>query len=214
MGVIELTDICDVEVDMNQAMKAEGSRGWLTRSRWNPYLVGTGIGLLSWAVFAVVNSPLGVTTSLSQWSCAVAQPVMGAEGVRANPYLAKHLPQWDYGTFFLIGLFCGALAGAWLSRDMKFEVVPPVWRERFGGSVAKRLLVAFVGGLIIMYGARMAGGCTSGNGLSGSLQLAVSGWTFFLTMFVTGLATAWLLFGRPRAKSASSVNNSRKECSR
>ena len=46
-----------------------------------------------------------------------------------------------------------------------------------------------------MYGARMAGGYTSGNGLSGSLQLALSGWTFFLTMFAAGIVTAWTLFG-------------------
>lgn len=169
--------------------------GFLTRSRWNPYLVGIGIGLLSWAVFAIVNAPLGVTTSLGQWSGLAAEPVMGVEGVRANPYWAKNLPKWDYGTFFLVGTFLGALVGAWLSRDFKIEVVPAVWRERFGGSPAKRLTVAFVGGILAMYGARMAGGCTSGNGLSGSMQLAVSGWTFFITMFITGLATAWLMFG-------------------
>ena len=196
---------------MNPRSKTADPRGWLTRARWNPYLVGAGIGLLSWAVFAMVNSPLGVTTSLSQWSCAVVQPVVGAERIRENPYWEKHLPQWDYGTFFLIGIFLGALVGAWLSRDLKIEVVPPVWRERFGRSPAKRLAVAFLGGLIIMFGARMAGGCTSGNGLSGSLQLAVSGWTFFLTMFVTGLATAWLMFGRPGSSSRPEVSSRQKE---
>ncbi len=196
---------------MSQTAKTACSGGFLTQRRWNPYLVGIGIGLLSWAVFGIVNNPLGVTTSLSQWAGVVAEPVMGAEGLRANPYWAKNLPQWDYGTFFLIGTFFGALVGAWLSHDLRIEVVPPVWRERFGGSPAKRLLVAFLGGLIAMYGARMAGGCTSGNGLSGSMQLAVSGWTFFITMFATGLATAWLMFGREGSSVQSSVADSRKE---
>jgi uncharacterized protein len=196
---------------MNQTAKTAYSGGFLTRSRWNPYLVGVGLGLLSWAVFGIVNNPLGVTTSLSQWAGAVAEPVMGAEGLRANPYWAKNLPQLDYGTFFLIGTFFGALVGAWLSRDLRIEVVPAVWRERFGSSPAKRLAVAFVGGVLAMYGARMAGGCTSGNGLSGSMQLAVSGWTFFITMFATGLATAWLMFGRRGSSVQSSVTESRKE---
>jgi len=62
-----------------------------------------------------------------------------------------------------------------------------------------------------MYGARMAGGCTSGNGLSGSLQLALSGWTFFLTMFASGLATAWLMFGRRGSSIRPDVTESRKE---
>lgn len=182
---------------MNQECLAqESGGGFLRRKRWNPYLVGIGIGLLSWAVFAVVDAPIGVTTALSQWSGLAAQPLVGAEAVRANPYWAKHLPKWDYGTFFLIGTFCGALVGAWLSRDLRIEVVPEVWRERFGVSASKRLAAAFLGGVVALYGARMAGGCTSGNGLSGSMQLALSGWTFFLTMFVTGLAAAWLMFGR------------------
>ena len=176
---------------MSPTVKTACCGGFLSRSRWNPYLVGIGIGLLSWAAFGIVNNPLGVTTSLSQWAAAVAEPVVGAEGLQANPYWAKHLPKWDYGTFFLIGTFFGALVGAWLSRDLRIEVVPAVWRERFGTSPAKRLAVAFVGGVLAMYGARMAGGCTSGNGLSGSMQLAISGWTFFVTMFVTG----WLLRG-------------------
>ncbi len=169
--------------------------GFITRSRWNPYVVGAGIGLLSWAVFAIVNAPLGVSTSVSQWSGLAAEPIMGADRFRANPYWAKHLPKWDYGTLFLIGTFLGALVGAWLSRDLRIEVVPKVWQDRFGSSPTKRLTVAFLGGVLAMYGARMAGGCTSGNGLSGSMQLAVSGWIFFLTMFATGLMTAWLMFG-------------------
>lgn len=170
--------------------------GLLRRARWNPYAVGVGIGLLSIAVFAIVNSPLGITTALSQVCGLVAEPVMGEDGLRANAYWSKNMPQWDYGTLFLIGTFLGALAGALLSRDVRVELVPPVWRARFGPSPGKRMLAAFVGGVIIMYGARMAGGCTSGNGLSGSLQLALSGWTFFVVMFISGLATAWLMFGR------------------
>ena len=172
---------------------------FLFQPRWNPYVVGVGIGLLSWVVFAVVNAPLGITTALSAWSGVVAEPVIGVEGLKANSYWAKNMPAWDYGTLFIVGTFFGALVGALLSRDFKVEVVPQVWKDRFGASPVKRLVVAFAGGILTMYGARMAGGCTSGNGLSGSLQLAVSGWTFFLTMFVSGVVTAFLLFGRRTA---------------
>ena len=49
-----------------------------------------------------------------------------------------------------------------------------------------------------MYGARLANGCTSGNGISGGLQLALSGWVFLTVMFPTGILTAFLLF-RPRS---------------
>ena len=93
----------------------------------------------------------------------------------------------------LVALF-GALVSALVSRTFRIETVPSVWRERFGGSVAKRMVAAFVGGALAMYGARMAGGCTSGNGISQGLQLAVVGWTFLAVMFVSGLATTFILF--------------------
>jgi uncharacterized protein len=181
------------------AAKSNPFTGFLTASRWNPYAVGVGIGLLSWVVFAVVNAPLGITTSLSAVSGAVAEPVIGAEGLKANPYWAKNMPALDYGTLFIVGTFLGALFGALLSKDFKVEVVPQIWKDRFGASPGKRLVVAFVGGILAMYGARMAGGCTSGNGLSGSLQLALSGWTFFLVMFAAGVVTAFAMFGRQSA---------------
>mgnify|MGYP005842551569 CR=1 FL=1 len=174
---------------------------WIVRARWSPYVVGIGIGVLSWAVFAIVNKPLGMSTSVSAASGACALPFIGSEGVSGNAYWAKHRPKWDYGMLFLVGTFGGALVSSLISRSFRVETVPQVWAERFGPSPGKRLIVAFVGGVIALYGARMAGGCTSGNGLSGSLQLALSGWVFFAVMFVSGIITAAILFGRPR-KSA------------
>ncbi len=55
-----------------------------------------------------------------------------------------------------------------------------------------RIAEAFLGGFFLMIGARIANGCTSGNGISGSLQLALSGWVFFLTIFASGVAAAML----------------------
>ncbi len=154
------------------------------------YLVGIGIGILSWVVFVVVNAPLGITTALSEASGAVAIPVIGAEAVASNPYWAKTIPAWDYGTLFLVGTFLGALMSSIANKTFRWETIPETWRERFGGAVGPRFLAAFAGGVIAMFGARLAGGCTSGHGISGSLQLAVSSWTFFVVMFISGVITA------------------------
>jgi uncharacterized protein len=169
----------------------------LKRVNWSPYLVGAGIGVLSWVVFVVVASPIGITTAISQIAGGVAGIAIGQDAVSQNPYWARHLMKLDYGTLFLVGTFIGALLSALASRSFSIETVPPVWREHFGPSVTRRMVVAFIGGALAMYGARMAGGCTSGNGISQGLQLAVVGWTFLVVMFTSGLATAWLLF-RPR----------------
>ena len=166
----------------------------LCAARWNPYLVGAGIGLLSVAVFYLADSPLGISTGLSQASGACAAAFVGWEKVGGNAYWTKHVPKWDYATLFLVGTFLGALAAALASKSFRVEAVPSVWKERFGPSVMKRMMGAVLGGVLVMYGARLAGGCTSGHGISGSLQLAVGSWTFFMVMFAAGTATAMVMF--------------------
>lgn len=182
------------------------------RARWNPYVVGAGIGVLSWVAFALVNQPLGISTALSAASSFCALPVLGSDGVAQNPYWAKTPFKWDGGMLFLVGTFLGGLLSVASSRTFRIETVPSVWRERFGNSVVRRFAAAFIGGILIMYGARMAGGCTSGHGISGSLQLAVSSWVFFLTLFASGLVTAFLMFrrGGPAATGCTSPAEDKK----
>ena len=163
---------------------------------WTPYLAGLGIGVLSWIVFVVVATPIGVTTAASQVAGGIASLVVGEPAVSANAYWAKHAFRLDYGTLFLAGIFLGAGASALASGTFRIEKVPAVWATRFGPSVSKRYLFAFLGGVAAMYGARLAGGCTSGNGISPGLQLAVVGWTCLAAMFASGLVTARLVFAR------------------
>lgn len=166
----------------------------LVHINWGPYLVGAGIGILSWIVFVVVNNPIGVTTALSQMSGGVASLAVGPDVVAANKYWAKNPFKLDYGTLFLAGTLLGGFASALAAGQWHIETVPAVWAERFGPSPAKRYVVAFAGGIIAMYGARLANGCTSGNGITGGLQLALSGWVFLVVMFATGIITAIILF--------------------
>jgi uncharacterized protein len=168
-----------------------------TRVNWGPYLAGIGIGVLSWIVFVVVNNPIGITTAISQVSGGVAALIVGADVVAANKYWAKNAFALDYGTLFLVGTLLGGLGSALAAGAWRIETVPRVWAERFGPSPARRYGVAFIGGIIAMYGARLANGCTSGNGISGSLQLALSGWVFLVVMFATGAITAFIMF-RPK----------------
>lgn len=163
---------------------------------WSPYLAGIGIGVLSWLVFIVVATPIGVTTAGSQVAGGVASLFVGQEAVEANPYWARNPFRLDYGTLFLVGIFLGALASSLASKRFRIETVPAVWKERFGPSVGKRYAIAFIGGIAAMYGARMAGGCTSGNGISQGLQLAIVGWTFLAAMFASGVPTALWVFRR------------------
>jgi len=100
----------------------------------------------------------------------------------------------------VLGVFLGAFLSATVSGDRTNQTVPELWRRRFGGGVAKRLAAAFLGGGLMMFGARLAQGCTSGHGISGALQLAVSSWVFVVVMFAVATAVALLIYGRAEAQ--------------
>jgi uncharacterized membrane protein YedE/YeeE len=123
---------------------------------------------------------------------------MGTDGVAQNSYWAKYPLKLDGGLLFLLGTFIGSALSVLASRTFYWEKVPATWSQQFGPSASKRLVASFLGGVVIMFGARMAGGCTSGHGISGSLQLALSSWIFFLTLFASGILAALILF-RKRA---------------
>ena len=168
--------------------------------RLTPYLVGVGLGVLSWIAFAVAHDPLGITTALSRVGQPVAALAIGADAAAQNSYWRPMPFSWDYGVLFLVGTLAGSFACALTLGRFRLEAAPRFWRNRFGSSVVKRLVAAFASGALLMYGARLAGGCTSGHGLSGGLQLAVSSWLFLIVMFASGITASFLIFGRRSAK--------------
>jgi uncharacterized protein len=49
--------------------------------------------------------------------------------------------------------------------------------------------------MILIIGARWAGGCTSGHGITGTLQFAVSSWMAVIAFFVGGIIAAYIIYG-------------------
>lgn len=178
----------------------------LKQPRWSPYTVGAGIGVLSWITFATMGKALGTSTTLVR-AAGAAERVLAPDHVDQTAYLTKYLGtvaepkpifEWQFALVLMLGL--GAFLAARLAGSRFRETVPDLWRQRFGDSKALRYSVAFVGGAILLFGARLAGGCTSGHGISGGLQLAVSSWVFIAAMLVSGVATAFTLYGKEGKK--------------
>jgi hypothetical protein len=170
---------------------------WLKARAWSPYVVGALIGILSWFTFATADKPLGVSTTFVRAAGLIEQTIVPAH-VEANAYFMNKGIKVDWQMMLVLGTLAGTFLSAWLSKDLRIERVPELWKARFGDSVALRYAMAFVGGVILVFGARLAGGCTSGHGISGSLQLALSGWTFFMAVFAAGVASAFTLYGKVR----------------
>jgi uncharacterized membrane protein YedE/YeeE len=157
--------------------------------------VGALIGVLSWFAFASVDKALGISTALAR-TAGMAASVVAPEHVAQNAYFTKFKPGIDWEWMLVLGVALGAFVSSRLSGDKPPVSPEPLWRQRFGDSRNKRLWGALLGGALLMFGARLAGGCTSGHGISGSLQLALSGWVFFAAVFASGLATAFVVFGK------------------
>ena len=104
--------------------------------------------------------------------------------------------QFDWQGAFVVGIFIGAWLASLMGRTFKLEAVPPMWAERFGGSFWKRAVVAFIGGFIALFGARIAGGCPSGNGLSGMMTLELRGLVAMGAFFGVGVIVANLIYRR------------------
>ena len=172
----------------------------LTQKCWSPYLVGAGIGVLSWFAFATADRQIGITTAF-EYTAALIEKAAAPQLAQSNPYFAEKAkenksPKIDWEWMLVVGVFLGAYLSSKLSGDRSPERVPPLWRWRFGDKPAVRYSGAFVGGFIMMLGARIAQGCTSGHAISGVLQLALSSWMFAPLIFAVGIATAFLIYGK------------------
>jgi hypothetical protein len=74
------------------------------------------------------------------------------------------------------------------------QAMSPVWRRAVGiDKLSRRAPMAFAGGFIMVLGARIADGCTTGHGISGMAQLAVGSTVAVAAMFVGAIATAMLM---------------------
>lgn len=172
----------------------------LFASRWSPYVAGALVGVLAvlsvLVTTAIINKPkyLGASTTFVRVVGFVEQAV-SAEHVAENAYFQKTKVKIDWQMMFVFGVFAGALISARLGKTSKFETVPPIWKQRFGDSPVIRAIGAFIGGVILIFGARLAGGCPSGHGMSGNMQLSVSGLIALVFFMVGGIVTARILYG-------------------
>jgi uncharacterized protein len=161
---------------------------------WSPYLVGAGIGVLSWLTFLLSGHPLGVSSAIAATAGMIEQKLRGPRAERIV-YYRENPPRIDWEWMLVVGLLVGAATSALASGGFEWSWVPPLWSDHFGPGGPPRLLTALTGGILVGFGARWGCGCTSGHGISGSLQLVLSSWIAALCFLVGGVAAAFALYG-------------------
>lgn len=155
--------------------------------------------LISGIALAILNGILNLE--------AVSDRLIGAS--TAYPYVIDHITGLkDYSYYleiqkhgkweliFLIGAFFSGLILSVIRKEFRFVLIYDNWKEHKGDSSAKRIIWSLVGGFLIVFGARMAGGCTSGHIISGGMQIAASSYVFAVFVFMSLLITGKFFYRR------------------
>ncbi len=129
----------------------------MTRRGWSPYIAGGLVGVLLVASVFLTGKYFGASTTFVRTAGMIEQAV-APEHAAGQEYYKKEKIKIEWQWMFVVGIFFGALAAAAFTKDFKLTPVPPMWESRFGSSKAKRWVAAFLGGIVLMFGARMADG--------------------------------------------------------
>jgi len=169
----------------------------LSDKAWSPYVAGVVIGLLQIPAFLIIDTALGASSSYVTIGATIAA-WLDPSLLKIN-YAASHVAA-TAKNWWQVALVAGIAIGAFVSMKLsgaRRHPISPIWSRALGSSSpGLRYTIAFVAGFVMLLGARIADGCTSGHGLSGMAQLSVGSTVAVAAMFVGGIATATLLLRR------------------
>ncbi len=153
-------------------------------------IAGIALAILNAIVFltSVTNRPIGASTTYPYLADLLS-------GLTENEYYTKIQTPGHWELIFLAGAFVAGLIISAIKKEFKLILIHSNWEKYRGTSKINRAVWAFIGGFILIFGARMAGGCTSGHIISGGMQLAMSSFVFAVFVFI-GLLTTGRLFYR------------------
>lgn len=167
--------------------------GFFTQAMWSPYAAGAGIGIMSCLALVLADRPLGCSTAFVKARGLIGKAI-SAKKTEKMEYYQEIVPQVDWAFMIIPGIIIGAFLSSILSGTFHIVWVPALWGSVFGYNTVLRIIVAIAGGILLGFGARWAGGCTSGHGISGSIQLSLASMITAACFFAGGIAVAMLLY--------------------
>ena len=157
----------------------------------NPYLAGTLLGIVLLLAMVVSGRGLGASGGIKY--CVVS--IVGAVNpphVEKSVYYSKYFengkkPLTNWLTLEIFGVVAGGLISGAVSGRLKLRVEksPKI-------TVTRRLIFAFLGGVLFVYGGQLARGCTSGAALSGMAVLSLAGFVTMIAIFGSAYVFAWI----------------------
>jgi uncharacterized membrane protein YedE/YeeE len=189
-------------------------KNFLLQAQWGWKASGVALAI-AFLIAVVIVKPIGVSTQFVIldgiiWNMfsdeLVTEDATAANGYAStNAYLNKSGGKYaknvanpmNYSFIFVLAMLVGGFLSSRLQAtptDKKELTLPEVWRSRFGDSQTKRYLVSFIGGVLVLLGSRLAGGCTSGHMMSGMMQTSLSGYLFAAGAFALAIPVAFFMY--------------------
>lgn len=153
---------------------------------WSPYIAGILIGSLQIPIFLLLHASLGSSLPFHSIACTIKSwfTHVDTQQIKTSCFpMLKHW--WQLG--LVLGIFLGAYISSSLAKTRRHGF-SRVWTKAASiSTLSRRSLMAFCGGFIMLLGARLADGCTSGNGISGIALLSVGSMIVITSMFIGGI---------------------------
>jgi len=151
---------------------------------WVGGILMAGLLLMTFSVFGA-DRPLGASTYVPYY----AGMLFGLDP-KEYPYLQSiaNAGAWE-GVMLIGALFGGLFTSLFITKTFRITIVPSGWKKYKNSSALSRLFWSFVSGFLMIIGARLAGGCTSGHMLSGVAQGAFSSILFATVVIISLVVT-------------------------
>jgi hypothetical protein len=171
----------------------------ISKEMWSPYVAGIMLGIVGILTVVLTDKILHAPKLLG--ASGGFENIAGYIGKLINPnntyfnYVMQ--PGITFAVILLVGIFFGGTVGALSSRTFKVRTMDDEqWKQAYGKQPWKRWLLLFVGAIIVEYAAGIAGGCTSGLAISGGMLLVPAAFLFIAGMFISGIVTALIVYGK------------------
>jgi len=189
-------------------------KNFIYQKQWSWQASGIALGLAILLAVALIK-PIGVSTQFvildgMAWDLVYNDLIVEDSSAKngyssSNVYLNKSGGKYaknaanpiNYSFIFVIAMIVGGFIAGRLQSDKESKdtmVVPAIWQSKFGQLPGRRHMATFVGGVLVLIGARLAGGCTSGHMMSGIMQTSLSGYFFAIGTFAVAVPVAIFMY--------------------
>jgi uncharacterized membrane protein YedE/YeeE len=168
-----------------------------SKELWSPYVAGVMLGMVGVLAVWLSDSLLGASGAFENVAGLIGK-ALAPQAFNTMYFNFIMPPGITWGVVLLIGVMLGGAVGALSSKTWKLRLNTDdaQWKSIFGPQTWKRWVIAFLGAIVLEYGAGIAGGCTSGLAISGGMLLAPAAFLFIAAMFASGIITTIAIYRR------------------